>query len=111
MAAADRLASPRPARDQEDPFSGHQNAIEEMVQEGYTDNEIVTALTQQGLITSVRSLKRRLQLWNIRRLGGTRGRRIGGVTNQLTETVNYLFYHTTLNDTQLAARCLTDYSL
>jgi hypothetical protein len=52
MAAADRLASTHPARDQEDPFSEYQNAIEEMVQEGYTDNEIVAALLQQGLITS-----------------------------------------------------------
>jgi hypothetical protein len=33
-----------PARDPEDPFPGHQNAIEEMVQEGHTDNEIVAAL-------------------------------------------------------------------
>jgi hypothetical protein len=29
----------------------------------------------------------------------------------LVEAVNYLFHHTTLNDTQLAARCLTDYQL
>jgi hypothetical protein len=41
-------------------FFGHQNAIEEMVQEGHTDNEIVVALAQQGLITSERSLQRRL---------------------------------------------------
>src|SRR5271156_3455360 len=34
-------ASLKPARDPEDPFSGHQNAIEEMVQEGHTDDEIV----------------------------------------------------------------------
>jgi hypothetical protein len=32
----------------------------------------------------------------IRRLGGIRGKRIGGVTNNLTEAVNYLFHHTTL---------------
>ena len=58
MAAADCLASPHPASDQEDLFSRYQNAIEEMVQEGYTDNEIVAALLQQGLITSERSLFR-----------------------------------------------------
>jgi hypothetical protein len=52
MAGVDGMASPHPARDAEDPFSGHQNAIKEMVQEAYTDDEIVAALAQQGLITS-----------------------------------------------------------
>jgi len=75
------MASPLPARDLEDPFPGHRNAIEEMVQESYTDDEIVAILAQQGLITSERSLQRRLQLWDIRRPGGIRGKRIGGVTN------------------------------
>jgi len=37
--------------------------------------------------------------------------RIGGVSDKLAEAVNYLFHHTTLNDTQLAAHCLTDYQL
>jgi hypothetical protein len=31
MAAVDGIASPHPARNPEDPFSGHQNAIEELV--------------------------------------------------------------------------------
>jgi hypothetical protein len=47
MAAVDGMALPYLARDPEDTFSGHQNAIEEMVQEGRTDNEIVAALAQQ----------------------------------------------------------------
>jgi hypothetical protein len=111
VAAADGMASPHPARDPEGPFSGHQNAIKEMVQEGHTDDEIVAALAQQMLITSERSLQRRLQLWDIQHPGGTRGKRIGGVTNKLTEAVNYLFHHTTLNDSQLAACCLTNYNL
>lgn len=111
MAAADGMASPHPARDPEDPFSRHHNAIKEMVQEGHTDEEIVAALGQEGLITSERSLQRRLQLWDIRRPGGIRGKRINRVTNKLTEAVNHLFHHTTLNDTQLAARCLTDYNI
>jgi hypothetical protein len=51
------MASPYLARDWEDPFSGHRNAIEEM---GYIDNEIVAAFTQQELISSERSLQRRL---------------------------------------------------
>ena len=33
------------------------------------------------------------------------------VSDELAEAVNYLFHHTTLNDTQLAARCLTNYQL
>lgn len=37
--------------------------------------------------------------------------RIGSVSDELVEAVNYLFHYTTLNDTQLAARCLTDYQL
>ena len=43
--------------------------------------------------------------------GSIRGKRIGGVTNKLTEAVNYLFHHTTLNATQLVAHCLTDYNI
>jgi len=44
MAAVDGIATPYLARDPEDPFSGHQSAIEEMVQEGHTIDEIVAAL-------------------------------------------------------------------
>jgi hypothetical protein len=42
-----------PARDPEDSL-GHQNVIDEMVQEDYTDNDIVAALTR-----SEKSLQRR----------------------------------------------------
>jgi hypothetical protein len=56
MAAVDDMTLPYPARDPKDLLSGHQNAIEEMVQEGHTDNEIVAVLAQQGLIISERSL-------------------------------------------------------
>jgi hypothetical protein len=59
MAAVDGMALPYTARDREDLFSGHRNTIEEIVQEGYIDNEIIAALTKQ-LITSERSLQRRL---------------------------------------------------
>jgi DNA-binding NarL/FixJ family response regulator len=44
-----------PARDPETPFPRHQNAIEEMVQEGHTDNKIVAELAR-----SERSLQRHL---------------------------------------------------
>lgn len=55
MAAVDGVALPYPARSS----SGHRNAIEEMVQEGHIDNEIVAALTQQELMTSKRNLLHR----------------------------------------------------
>jgi hypothetical protein len=60
IAAVDGMALSYPVLYLEDPFSGHQNAIEEMVQEGHTDNEIVAALAQQGLIIFERSLQCRL---------------------------------------------------
>jgi hypothetical protein len=44
MAAVDGIAAPHPARDPEDPFSEHQSTIKEIVQEGYTIDEIVAAL-------------------------------------------------------------------
>jgi hypothetical protein len=44
MAAVDGIAAPHPARDPEDPFSGHQSTIKEMVQEAHTIDEIVDAL-------------------------------------------------------------------
>jgi hypothetical protein len=60
IAAVDGMALSYPVLYLEDPFSGHQNPIKEMVQEGHTDNEIVVALAQQGLIIFERSLQRRL---------------------------------------------------
>ena len=35
-------------------------------------------------MTSERSLQRHLQFWDVRYPGGTRGKRVGGVTNELT---------------------------
>jgi hypothetical protein len=105
------MASPHPARDPENRFSEFQHHIEEMLNEGYTNPQIVAALIRLGFKTSTRSLQRFLKSQGLRRPSGTVGVRIGGVSDKLAEAVNYLFHHTTLNDTQLAARCLTDYQL
>jgi hypothetical protein len=105
------MASPHPARDPEDRFSEFQHHIEEMLNEGHTNPQIVAALTRLGFKTSIRSLQRFLKSRGLRRPSGAIGARIGGVSDELAEAVKYLFHHTTLNDTQLAARCFTDYQL
>jgi hypothetical protein len=103
------MASPHPSR--EDPYSAHQDEIQEMLQHGFTNESIVDALARRGLQTSTASLKRRLRFWGIRRQNGVAGVRTGGITDDLAEAVNYLFHHTTLNDDQLAARIISDYHL
>jgi hypothetical protein len=89
-------------------FLEFQHRIEEMVEEGHSNPQIVAALKRLGFKTSTRSLERCLQ-----RCGrpGTPGVRIGGVTDELAVKVNYLFHHTTLNDDSIAARILSDYGL
>ena len=82
-----------------------------MLNEGRINLQIVAALTRLGSKTSTRSLQRFLKSWDLRRPSGTTGVRIGGVSDELAEAVHCLFHHTTLNDTQLAARYLTDYQL
>jgi hypothetical protein len=37
--------------------------------------------------------------------------RIGGVTDELVEKVNYLFHYITLNDDLITARIISNYSL
>jgi len=53
---------------QEINFDIFKDDIQEMVQEqGFSNDEVVAALTRRGFQTSTRSLKRRLASWNIRR--------------------------------------------
>jgi hypothetical protein len=103
--------SPHPARDPEDRFFEFQYHIDDMLYEGHTNSQIVAALKRLGFRTSVKSLKRCLQRWGRRRSVGTPGVRIGGVTDELAEKVNYLFHHITLNDDSIAARIISDYGL
>jgi hypothetical protein len=81
-----------------DQFSAFQADIQEMVSNGYTNSNIISELARRGLTTKERTLKRRLYLWGIRRPKGTPGVTIGGIIDELAEAVNYIFYHTTLND-------------
>ena len=56
MAAVNSMASPYPARDPEDRFSEFQHHIEEILNEGYTNPQIVAALIRLGFKTSIKSL-------------------------------------------------------
>jgi len=92
---------------QEINFDTFKDDIQEMVQQqGFSNNEVVTALSRRGFQTSTRSLKRRLASWNIRR-----ERLAGEVSDALAEAVNYLFHHTLLNDAEIATRIINDYGL
>jgi hypothetical protein len=63
--------------------------IQEMVQQqGFSNDEVVTALARRGFQTSTRGPKRRLASWNIRR-----ERVAGEVSDALAEEVDYLFHH------------------
>jgi hypothetical protein len=98
MAAVDGMASPHPAGDPEDRFSEFHNDIHEMVhQQGLSNDEVVAALKRRGFETSKASLKRRLQAWGIRREQGVIRVRTG-VSDDLTEAINQIFYHNQLND-------------
>jgi len=91
-----------------DPFLEHQHFIQELLDD-HTDTEIVTALARRGFQTSTRSLQRRLHSWGFQRLAGASGVRNGDT--ELTEAINHIFHHTTLNDTAIAARISIDYNL
>jgi hypothetical protein len=79
----------------------YQQSIQEMIEDGQTDAQIVATLFRRGVQTSERSLRRRLQFWGLRRLQN----------DEIVEAVKYIFHHTTLNDAQIADRVFTDYKL
>jgi hypothetical protein len=82
----------------------HQQSIQEMIEDGQTDAQIVAALFRLGVQTSKRSLARRLQFWGLRRPQNV-------INDEMVEAVKYIFHHTTLNDAQIADRVSTDYKL
>jgi hypothetical protein len=82
----------------------HQQSIQEMIEDGQTDAQIVANLFRHGVQTSEQSFRRRLQSWAIRRSPQ-------GLGVNLVEAVNYVFHHTILNDAQIAERILQDYDL
>ena len=86
------MASPHTARDPvEFFFSEFQHHIEEMLNEGHTNPQVVAALTRLGFKTSIRSLQRFLKSSGLHRPSGAVGVRVGGVSNELAEAANYLF--------------------
>jgi hypothetical protein len=87
-----------------DPFDEHKDNIQAMIN-SHTNKEIVQELLQRGFLTSPRSLARRLKIWGFRRHSGARGTNTPA-SEALINAVNDLFYHTLLNDTQIAARLL-----
>ena len=82
----------------------HQQLIQELIEDGQTDAQIVATLFGQGMQTSKRTLRRRLQFWGLRRPQNV-------INDEMVEAVKYLFHHTTLNDAQIADRASTDYKL
>src|SRR5436305_14550809 len=68
-----------------------QHHIEEMLNEGHTNPQIVATLTRLGLKTSIRSLRQFLKSWGLHRPSSAVGLRVGGVSDELAEAVNYLF--------------------
>src|SRR5947209_2180953 len=64
------MASPHTARDPVDLFSEFQHHIEEMLNEGHTNPQVVAALTRLGFKTSIRSLQRFLKSSDLHRPSG-----------------------------------------
>jgi hypothetical protein len=101
MASAENLYISDTA-DPPNELDSHQQFIAQMIEDGQTDAQIVTALFRRGLQTSERSLRRRLQFWGLRRQQNV-------INDEMVAAVDYIFHHTTLNDAQIAERVLTDY--
>jgi hypothetical protein len=85
-------------------INAHQQSIQEMIDDGQTDAQIIATLFRYGVQTSERSLRRRLQFWGLRRPPN-------GPGADLVEAVNYIFHHTTLNDAKIAEQIYEDYDL
>jgi hypothetical protein len=100
--------SPQLSRDDEkvseNPLDSHHQFIQQQVEDGQTNAQIVAALFRRGMQTSKRSLRRRLQFWGLRRQQNV-------INDEMVEAVKYIFHYTTLNDAQIADRVTTDYKL
>jgi hypothetical protein len=87
-------------------FDAFKGDIEDMIlQQGFSNDEVVADLASKSFQTSTRSLKRRLAAWNIRR-----ERLAGEISDTLTEAVNDLF-HTLPSDAEIASRIVSDHCL
>lgn len=86
------------------PSSDHQHFIQELLDD-HMEAEIVAALARRGFQTSTRSLQHRLRSWGFQQLAGASGVRNGGA-NILTDAINHIFRHTTLNN----CNCSTNFN-
>ena len=68
-----------------------QHHIEEMLNEGHTNPQIVATLKRLGLKTFIRSLQQFLKSSGFHRPSSAVGLRVGGVSDELAEAINYLF--------------------
>jgi hypothetical protein len=73
-----------------------QTNLTRMKRQGHTNIELLDWLKRRGVITSSRTLDRRLRKWGVRRKATAQ------IDDQLAERVNWLFHHTLLNDSQIA---------
>jgi hypothetical protein len=59
---------------------------------------VLVWLQEQGIYTSITTLKRRLQIWGVHQHSRVQ------LSDELAERVNWLFHHTLLADSQIASR-------
>jgi len=72
--------------------------ITHMKRDGHTHNQVLIWLQEQGIYTSITTLKRRLQIWGVHQHSRVQ------LSDELAERVNWLFHHTLLSDSQIASR-------
>jgi hypothetical protein len=72
--------------------------ITHMKRDGYTHNQVLSWLRDQGVIIGITSLKERLQIWGV-----CRSTRVQ-LSDELAERVNWLYHHTLLSDSQIASK-------
>jgi hypothetical protein len=69
-----------------------------MKRDGYTHNQVLSWLRDQGVTIGITSLKERLQIWGVRHNTEVQ------LSDELAERVNWLFHHTLLSDSQIASK-------
>jgi hypothetical protein len=82
-----------------------QPQITHMKRDGHTYNQVLAWLKEQGIHTSITTLKRRLQTWGIREHTEVE------ISDALAERVNWLFHHTLYDDSQIAIKITEEVGL
>jgi len=78
--------------------------LSNLIKDGYTNSQLLSWLHENGVYTSDRTLKRRLQTWGVPRRHTEVDLNSGDLADELAERVNYLFHHTLLSDSQIAIK-------